>query len=102
MNLQQRLLARSREARSRREATVLERAAAARQRLFRIDARGQEIMKAGFLGAWAIARGDEVMIGTRAPCGASLRIPLDGPLPRCGEDCPCNAESKRRVKERSR
>ncbi len=73
-----------------------------RDTLTRIAARGQEITRAGFLGAWTIAKGDEVMIGTRAPCGASLRIPLTGPLPRCGEDCPCNAESKRRFKERSR
>lgn len=66
----------------------------------RLDARGREVTAAGFLGAWTVIRGDEITIGTRAPCGASLRIPLAGPLPVCGETCGCNGETRRRAKSR--
>ena len=68
----------------------------------RLDARAAEVRRAGFLGAWAVASGDETMIGTRAPCGASLRIALTGDLPVCSEDCECSADAKRRAKERRR
>ena len=68
----------------------------------RIDARAAQVQRAGFLGAWAVAAGDETMIGTRGPCGAVLRIALTGDLPVCGDDCPCSADAKRRAKDRRR
>ena len=66
----------------------------------RLDARAAEVRRAGFLGHWTIIRGEDFYIGTRAPCGAMLRIGLDGDLPVCGEDCPCSADAKRRAKGR--
>lgn len=68
----------------------------------RIDARAAQVQRAGFLGAWAVLAGDETMIGTRAPCGASLKIPLTGDLPVCAATCECTQDAKRRAKERRR
>ena len=68
----------------------------------RIDARAAEVRRAGFLGHWTIIRGEEFYIGTRAPCGAMLRIGLDGDLPVCAATCECSADAKRRAKDRRR
>ena len=68
----------------------------------RLDARAAQVQRAGFLGAWVVAAGDETMIGTRAPCGAMLRIGLDGDLPVCAATCECSADAKRRAKDRRR
>ena len=66
----------------------------------RLDARAAQVQRAGFLGAWTIIRGEDFYIGTRAPCGAMLRIGLDGDLPVCAATCECTQDAKRRAKER--
>lgn len=85
---------------SRRSGRCIERDREAAQMRNRLEYRQDQILKAGFLGAWTEATGEEIGIRTRAPCGASLRIGLDGPLPECGATCSCTADWKRRVKER--
>lgn len=69
------------------------------------DNRALELQRHGYRNAHVRTRGDEVWISCLAPaeCGAfPQRVPLTGPVPRCGSSCSCGAEAKARAKQRNR
>ena len=68
----------------------------------RADARAMECQRAGLLNPHIRLDKGEVRIGCRAPCGASLRVPLEGPIPECGVSCGCSAACRANAKKRMR
>jgi hypothetical protein len=62
----------------------------------KVDARAAEATRAGYRNAHGQLLGDEMHVRARAECGRVLSIPLDGPLPVCGETCDCPVKRRTR------